>query len=95
MARIQNGQQALMYATSSKPSGDYVECSVTKRTLVGGQAAGYSAKFTLYQNSSDFKYVSFFVVDNSINQDLTNAQQLITLFAGSGNSQTITSTGLN
>lgn len=94
MARIQNGPQALMYATSSRPSGDYVECLITKRTLVGGQAAGYSAKFTLHQASSDFKYVSFFVVDNSIAQDLTNAK-LITLFTGSGNSQTITSTGLN
>lgn len=94
MARIQNGPQVLMYATSSRPSGDYIECSITKRTLVGGQAAGYSIKFTLYQNSSDFKYVSFFVVDNSISQDLTNAQ-LITLFTGSGNSQTINSTSLN
>ena len=94
MVRIQNGPQALMYATSSRPSGDYVECSITKRTLVGGQAAGYSVKFTLYQESSDFKYVSFFVVDNSINQKLTNAQ-LITLSTGYGDSQTINSTGLN
>lgn len=94
MARIQNGPQALMHVSSDRPSGDYVECRITKRTLVGGQAAGYSVKFTLYQESSDFKYVSFFVVDNSINQNLTNAQ-LITLFTGSGNSQTITSTGLN
>lgn len=83
-----------MYGTSSRPSGDYVECSVTKRTLVGGQAAGYSFKFTLYQDSSDFKCVSFFVVDNSVGQDMTNAR-LITLFTGSGNSQTIGSTNLN
>ena len=94
MARIQNRPLVFMYATSSRPSGDYVECLITKRTLVGGQVVGYSIKFTLYQNSSDFKYVSFFVVDNSISQDLTNAQ-LITLFTGSGNSQTINSTGLN
>ena len=94
MARIQNGLQALMYGTSSRPSGDYVECSVTKRTLVGGQAAGYSFKFTLYQDSSDFKCVSFFVVDNSVGQDMTNAR-LITLFTGSGNSQTIGSTNVN
>ena len=94
MARIQNGSQALMYGTSSRPSGDYVECLVIQRTLVGGQKVGSSIKFTLHQDSSDFKYVSFFVVDNSISQNLTNAQ-LITLFTGSGDSQTINSTGLN
>ena len=77
-------------STSSRPSGDYVECLITRKTPI----SGYSIKFTLYQNSSDFKYVSFFVVDNSISQNLTNAR-LITLFTGSGNSQTINSTKLN
>lgn len=94
MARIQNHPLVFMYATPNKPSGDYVECRVTKRTLTGGQTAGYSIKFTLHQASSDFKSVSFFVVDNSINSNFTKAK-LITLFTGSGNSQTIGSTGLN
>ena len=71
-----------------------MECRVKKRTLTGGQIAGYSIKFTLYQNSSDFKSVSFFVVDNSLGPNFTRAK-LITLFTGSGNSQTISSTNLN
>ena len=94
MARIQNRPLVFMYATSSRPSGNYVECLITKRTLVGGQVVGYSIKFTLYQNSSDFKYVSFFVVDNSLGPSTTKAK-LINLSTGYGDSQTINSTNLN
>lgn len=92
MVNIQNGFPVFQSRTtatsmpSSSPS--YVRCKIAKTT------AGYSFTFTLHAAADNWRFVSFFVVDNMLGTNV-RSPRLITLFPGSRNGQTIESTGLN
>lgn len=87
---IQNEFPIFQSRVTSTPSSSlsYVICRM-KRT-----SAGYSFTFTLHAATDNWRFVSFFVVDNMLGTNV-RSPRLITLFPGSRNGQTIESTGLN
>lgn len=87
---IQNGFPIFQSRATSTPSSSlsYVICKMTKTTT------GYSFTFTLHAATDNWRFVSFFVVDNMLGTNV-RSPRLITLFPGSRNGQTIESTGLN
>ena len=87
---IQNGFPIFQSRATSTPSSSlsYVICKMTKTT------AGYSFTFTLHAATDNWRFVSFFVVDNMLGTNV-RSPKLVTLLSGSRNSQTIESTGLN
>lgn len=90
IAKIQNDFPVFQSRVSSTPSSSlsYVTCTVTKTT------AGYSFRFMLRAATDNWRFVSFFVVDNMLGTNV-RSPRLITLIPGSRNAQTIESTGLN
>ena len=87
---IQNEFPIFQSRVTSTPSSSlsYVICQM-KQT-----SAGYSFTFTLHAATDNWRFVSFFVVDNMLGTNV-RSPRLITLFPGSRNGQTIESTGLN
>lgn len=87
---IQNAFPIFQSRVTSTPSSSlsYVICKIAKTT------AGYSFTFMLHAATDNWRFVSFFVVDNMLDTNV-RSPRLITLFPGSRNGQTIESTGLN
>lgn len=92
IAKIQNRVPVFQSVLTSTPStSNYVVCTVARNSI------GYSFRFLLKAStaaSGSYNSVSFFVVDNNMNANYSSPQ-LITLFPGSRNVQTIESPGLN
>ena len=92
IAKIQNRVPVFQSVLTSTPStSNYVVCTVARNSI------GYSFRFLLKAPaaaSGSYNSVSFFVVDNNMNANYSSPQ-LITLFPGSRNAQTIESPGLN
>lgn len=90
IAQIQNGFPVFQSRVTSTPSSSlsYVICKMAKTT------AGYSFTFTLHAAADNWRFVSFFVVDNMLGTNV-RSPKLVTLFPGSRSGQTIKSTGLN
>lgn len=87
---IQNEFPMFQSRVTSTPSSSlsYVICQMKPTS------AGYSFTFTLHAATDNWRFVSFFVVDNMLGTNV-RSPRLITLFPGSRNGQTIESTGLN
>ena len=87
---IQNEFPIFQSRVTSTPSSSlsYVICQMRPTS------AGYSFTFTLHAATDNWRFVSFFVVDNMLGTNV-RSPRLITLFPGSRNGQTIESTGLN
>lgn len=90
MTNVQNGFPIFQSRVTSTPSSSlsYIICKMAKTT------AGYSFTFTLHAATDNWRFVSFFVVDNMLGTNV-RSPKLVTLLSGSRNSQTIESTGLN
>lgn len=92
IAKILNRVPVFQSVLTSTPStSNYVVCTVARNSI------GYSFRFLLKAStaaSGSYNLVSFFVVDNNMNANYSSPQ-LITLFPGSRNAQTIESPGLN
>ena len=90
MTNVQNGFPIFQSRATSTPSSSlsYVICQMKPTS------AGYSFTFTLHAATDNWRFVSFFVVDNMLGTNV-RSPRLITLFPGSRNGQTIESTGLN
>lgn len=89
IVNIQNEFPIFQSRTTSTPlsSLSYVMCKVAQTTT------GYSFTFTLHAATDNWRFVSFFVVDNMLGTNV-RSPRLVTLLPGSRNSQTIESTGL-